>query len=220
MSLKRILLAALLVLACLPSASAPRPAGIVAWYNGDWQTGMPGLWNWYGAPEKFARVYDQFQVPDGGWTIVGIFSDNRLMTGNPIIRRASWEIRRGMAPGNGGDLVASGISSAAKMEDPSVYAPEYPLLEAKRHFRLQVGNLHIQLPAGQYWLSVTPVGQGVATASATRGTRAVGLGPDGLGMAFFDDSIAANRFVPAEAIGNGGQKGIAGSFSQGIIVAK
>ena len=87
----------------------PLRAQQVGWYNGEWRSGIPGPGNWYANANSYIRVYDEFQVPEGGWTVVGAFSDNRLPASRSIVN-ASWEIRRGMAPGNGGEIVASGVT--------------------------------------------------------------------------------------------------------------
>jgi hypothetical protein len=53
----------------------------------------------------FSRVYDDFVVPAGGWTVLGMFSHNRMDFSG--VTAAAWEIRRDMAPGKGGKKVAS-----------------------------------------------------------------------------------------------------------------
>jgi hypothetical protein len=88
-----------------------------------------------------------------------------------------------------------------------------------KHFRIQVNNLHVQLPAGHYWISVTPVGQGQIIAHATLGRSAVGIDETGLGMTLIDRPDGP-RFAIAEAVGRPGQMGIAKHFAQGVIVAK
>ena len=45
-------------------------ATAIGWYNGDWQSGIPGQANWYLSNLSFSRVYDDFVVPKGGWTVV------------------------------------------------------------------------------------------------------------------------------------------------------
>jgi hypothetical protein len=203
--------------------------GVTGWYNGEWQSGIPGLSNWYVSFEDYSRVYDQFQVPEGGWTVVAVFSDNGLYN-FPTVVNASWEIRRGMVPGNGGTVIASGVAPAIVTSDPSVTAARYPASEVPKHFRIQVGNLNVQLPAGRHWVSVTPLGRGgtyMSTvsgksdsyASATLGRNCVGIQENGLGIALFDRP-AGPRFAIAESVGSGGQLGIARHFAQGVIISK
>src|ERR1039457_4250183 len=82
------------------------PSGRVGWYNGDWQSGISSPGNFYAWAQQFGRVYDDFVVPDGGWTVVGVFSHNNM--GSTAVTQASWEIRSGVSAGNQGTLVASG----------------------------------------------------------------------------------------------------------------
>ena len=56
------------------------PAVITGWYNGDWQIAIGGMANWYVSDTQFGRTYDDFVVPNGGWTVVGVFSNNSLYT--------------------------------------------------------------------------------------------------------------------------------------------
>src|SRR6266702_414405 len=75
--------------------------GNILWYNGDFN-GVNGLANEdntaLGSGE-FASVYDDFNVPSGGWTVTAVFSDNLSST---TITGATWEIRQGISEGNGG----------------------------------------------------------------------------------------------------------------------
>jgi hypothetical protein len=199
------------------SAPAPAPAAqagpapTVGWYNGDWQSGVPGLSNWYVSSTDFARVYDDFNVPDGGWTVVSVFSNNGLYEFPPV-RQASWEIRSEMAPGKGGRLIASGMKAAT--ETPvTTFNPD------GSQFRIQVDGLHVRLPPGRYWLSVTPVGQGKAYVNATRGAHAIGEPAGNNGAALFTSIGAGLLYQPAESIGRGGQLGFGKDFSQGVIIA-
>lgn len=49
------------------------PTGVVGWYNGDWRAAIPGMNNFYVSGTQFGRTYDDFVVPDGGWTVTGVF---------------------------------------------------------------------------------------------------------------------------------------------------
>src|SRR5205814_9755995 len=79
------------------------------WYNGDFN-GVNGLANEdntsLGSGE-YARVYDDFNVTGGGWTVTSVFSDNLE---NTNVTGATWEIRQGISEGNGGTLIASGMT--------------------------------------------------------------------------------------------------------------
>jgi hypothetical protein len=210
-----VVFAGIVLLLALP---AQNTGSVVGWYNGDWQSGIPGAPNWYLNADEFARIYDQFQVPSGGWTIVSVFSNNYISDAANVAS-VSWEIRRGMTPGNGGELVASGLSPAIQSPDPSVSTPRYPEPVAKTRFRIQANFLHVQLPAGSYWLSVTPAGVKTSTASPTLGSNAVGLDANGPRLAVVDRT-AGPRYAIAEALGRTGQVGRARQYSQGVIVAK
>jgi len=199
-------------IAALPDAQ-DKPRAVLGWYNGDWQSGLPGLANRYGASDEFSRVYDDFVVPEGGWIVVGAFSDNRM--GFAGVTRASWEIRKGMSPRCGGKVVASGVSSAGQTVIPGNGPfPRDPLIG----YRIQVDGLRVPLPPGTYWLSVAPVGDGASFASATRGRNAVGHPAGNNGMALFDSSLRDRRFEQAETVGVGGQYGFASDFSQGVLI--
>jgi hypothetical protein len=205
--------------ASLPLALfAQQVGGVVGWYNGEWRSGTPGPPNWYANATSFIRVYDEFQVPEGGWTVVGVFSDNGFPEPRTIVN-ASWEIRRGLAPGNGGEIVASSVAPVAQGPDPSVTPKKYPAAEIPKHFRIQVDNLHVQLPPGYYWLSVTPVGGDKFHISATLGANAVGLDRTGLGLALVDSSEGPH-FAILESTARSGQSGMAQHCAQGVIVAK
>jgi hypothetical protein len=219
MNTTRALPIALLSLFLLIALSAQQPdAGVIGWYNGEWQSGIPGLQNWYLDPDNFSRVYDEFKVPEDGWTITGVFSDNGLYQ-LPEVSRASWEIRRDMALGRGGKVVASRVAHATQIPDPSVTPSRYPASEVAKHFRIQVDGLRVRLPAGRYWLSVAPVGQGQSYLSATRGANAVGTDAVRPGIALFHRAGGPD-FVPAETVGSRGQMGIGQHFAQGVIIAK
>jgi hypothetical protein len=196
--------------------SAPKPSGTGAgWYNGDWQSNIPGLSNWYASAKEYVRVYDDIVVPEGGWTVTSVFSNNRMdFTG---VTRASWEIRSFMSAGEGGTLVASGLSPATQTVIPgSGPFPRDPLVG----YRIQVDDLHVQLAPGRYWLSVSPVGKGQSYASATKGRNAVGNPPGNNGLALFTYTLRNYFFQEAETIGRGGQLGHAKDFSMGVIIAK
>ncbi len=120
------------------------------WYNGDCHSSGVGGWpNWYVSNQEFVRTYDKFLVPVGGWVVTGVFSNNEFMGSVPPITQAAWEIRSGMASGNGGTVMASGVNPAIQTLLAGTYPPAY---------RIEVTGLRIPLPAGDYVLNVTPVG--------------------------------------------------------------
>jgi hypothetical protein len=55
-------------------------------------------------------------VPEDGWIVLGVFSDNRMDFDG--VTKASWEIRKDMLPRSGGIVVASGVSPATQTAIP------------------------------------------------------------------------------------------------------
>jgi len=218
MTLKGAALLSVFGLALFFALAAQEPGSAIGWYNGDWQSGIPSPANWYMAPDDYARVYDQFQVPAGGWTVVSVFSNGSIPDATAI-GTVSWEIRRGMSPGNGGEVVAAGVSPAIQSDDPAVAAARYPDAVKKTHFRIQANFLHVPLAAGSYWLSVTPGGIRNANAASTLGANAVGVDSNGPRMALLDRA-AGPRYAIAESAGRTGQVGRARYFSQGVIIGR
>jgi len=199
-------------LAALPHLPV-QPGAAIGWYNGEWQSGIPGVGNWYHWKNDFSRAYDDFVVPEGGWTVVAVFSDNRMDFAG--VTEASWEIRSGMWAGNGGKLVASGVSPATQTAIPGIGAnPRDPAVG----YRIQVTGLKIHLAPGTYWLSVAPVVDGNSYLNATRGRNAVGIPPGNNGQAIVDSGGAPLHFRDAASFGPGGQLGVAGDFSQGVMI--
>jgi hypothetical protein len=191
------------------AATQPQSApAVVGWYNGDWQIGLPGLANWFSGGWEFSRVYDDFIVPAGGWTVLGVFSNNRMESAR--VTKAAWEIRRDMAPGKGGKKVASGVSRATQVPIPE--NGPFPG-ESLFGYRIQVDGLHVILPPGRYWLSVAPVGNGGHWyASSTLGRNAVGDPPGNNGGALLNSPDLRLNFSDA------GRTGRAQDFSQGVII--
>jgi hypothetical protein len=89
----------------------------------------------------------------------------------------------------------------------------------KTRYRIQAGFLRLQLPAGSYWVSVTPSGVNTANASPTLGANAVAVDANGPHLALVDRT-AGPRFAIAESAGRTGQVGRARYFSQGVIIAR
>ena len=115
----------------------------MGWYNGDCSIG--GWSNWYVSGQQFLRTYDDFIVPDRGWTIAGLFSNNTMSPSS--VTQAAWEIRSGVSAGNGGAVVASGVGTATLTQVP-------PGANSGSVFRVEVNGLSVQLPPGRYWLNV------------------------------------------------------------------
>jgi len=174
----------------------------VGWYNGDCHsTGIGGWSNWYLSNQQFTRVYDEFLVPNGGWTVIGVFSNN-LLYNPPPVTQASWEIRRGLSAGNGGTVVASGVSPATQT-----------YIAALDAYRIEVDGLQIPLPAGEYSLSVTPVGPTYRQSYVceTQGQKAIGA-PPGTGTAFYSSDPASFDWISGTGATNA-------NFSQGVMIS-
>jgi uncharacterized protein YjbI with pentapeptide repeats len=182
---------------------------ILGWYNGDPVNNFNiGLVNGLFASLGQANVYENFIVPAGGWTVSGVFSVNEM---DVAITQAEWEIRSGMSSGNGGTLIASGTSKASQTS----------LGLSGRGFtmyKVEVDNLSIFLPPGQYWLSVAPAGipAGNGSGSAyTTGLNAVG-NPPGNDLNNFQN-------FPSQGIhflANPGSGGSARDWSLGVLIRK
>ena len=202
--LLRIILAGLLFTFSSNSLSHAQgtPTTSVGWYNGDCHsTGTGGWSNWYLSSQQFTRVYDEFLVSTGGWTVVGVFSNN-LLTNAPPVTQASWEIRSGVSSGNGGTLIASGVNPATETYSASVGA-----------YRIEVDGLEVKLAAGTYYVSVTPVGVGYQQSYVceTTGPNAIGA-PAGNGLAYY--SVQSSSFTWLSGTG-----GTNLNFSQGVLIS-
>src|SRR5260370_27066299 len=131
-----------------------------------------------------------------------------------VIAAAVWEIRSGVSAGNGGTVVASGVSQGTQ-----TLVSSWP--DGEKIYRVEVDGLRVRLTPGTYWLSVTPVvPSAYSTQSyvcATRGANAAGspLGTDGNAF-FYSLAIPGNTFVDVQ---NAGAVGISGDFSQGVLIS-
>ena len=181
----------------VPSAT-PRPpstpgGGNLLWYNGDWD-GIQGLSNEQDTSlgsGQYAHTYDDFNVTDGaGWQVGAVFSNNLTDTN---ITGATWEIRQGISPGNGGILIASGMTATPLVTATGRSGFGYT------EYSVQVSGISVHLPQGNgYFLNVTPIGDltGRSFVSTTSGANAVGQPPGNNQNAFFDSNIFGLSFVP------------------------
>jgi hypothetical protein len=178
----------------------------VGWYNGDRQIGIPGVQNWYISPTQLARTYDDFVVPDGGWIVAGVFSNNTMYSAPPVTQ-AAWEIRSSLASGSAGTLVASGISAATVSFNPTLSV-----------YRIEVDGLQVTLAPGYYYLNVAPVGPGATQSyvAATLGANAVGNPPGNDGGAIYCSSADGMSFAP---ISTTGTPGTSADYSQGVLIS-
>ena len=189
----------------LVAHAAAQTTTAVGWYNGDRVFSIPGYANWFLSSAQCTRIYDDFVVPDGGWTVAGVFSNNSFYNAPPVTQ-ASWEIRSGMdADASGGTVIASGLNPATVTNDARTST-----------VRLQVDGLQLVLEPGRYWLSVVPAGLAGSQSylAATLGTSAVGTPPGNNGRAVIR-SCSSNTFAPLTAIG---QSASSSDFSQGLLI--
>lgn len=155
---------ALLGFAVLLGVAQSRVEAQTRWYNGDLD-GSGALRNQSGV----ASTFENFTVTDaGGWHVNELWSNNVTDTG-AFGATADWSIRTGMSVGNGGTVIASGITSA------SVTPTGRTLFGSYTEYKVDVFGLSIDLAPGGYWLSVSPtMTTGLAFNSFTSGANGTG----------------------------------------------
>ena len=145
---QRMVLAGLVLVLARAISAQGVPAGTVGWYNGDCSSPIDGWNDYYLSDTQFMRIWDDFVVPPGGWTITGVFSNNSLYVDPSQVTQVSWVIASGLGAGStGGTVVASGLGLSAVT----------PTRNANGTYHLEVDDLWVQLPPGTYWLSMAPV---------------------------------------------------------------
>jgi hypothetical protein len=170
----------------------PTPPGNALWYNGDFD-GNNGLANQENVVGSglYSRIYDDFNVTDAnGWDVTELFSDN---LSNTTITGATWEIRQGVSEGNGGTLIASGMTVTP------IVTPTGRSGFGFTEFMVLVPGLSVHLPtsANPYWLNVAPIGSatGQAFDSTTSGANCVGTPCGNDANAFWDSSFFGVTFT-------------------------
>src|SRR5439155_4363046 len=178
-----------------PTAT-PTPPPNALWYNGDFDN-VDGLTNEENTfATGFSHIYDDFNVNDpAGWDVDSVFSDNLASTN---ITSATWEIRQGVSAGNGGTLIASGMTVTP------VVTPTGRSGFGFTEFMVEVTGLSVHLAPGTYWLNVTPVDNldgGRSFDSTTSGANCIGT-PCGQGdNAFLDSTLFFANFEPVADFG-------------------
>ena len=173
-----------------PTAT-PTPPPNALWYNGDFDN-VDGLTNEENTfATGFSHIYDDFNVTDSpGWDVTSVFSDNLASTN---ITSATWEIRQGVSAGNGGTLIASGMTVTP------VVTPTGRSGFGFTEFMVEVTGLSVHLAPGTYWLNVTPVDNldgGRSFDSTTSGANCVGMPCGNDSMAFLDSTLFGAVFEP------------------------
>ena len=163
------------------STPTPTPMGDALWYNGDFD-GVDGLTNEQDTfASGFAHIYDDFNVNDSeGWDVTSVFSNDLIST---TVTGATWEIRQGITSGNGGALIASGMTAT-----PNV-TPTGRSGFGFTEFMVEVTGLDVHLAPGTYHLNVTPIGNldgNRSFNSTTGGANCVGTPCGSNGNAFLD----------------------------------
>src|SRR5256714_8272805 len=128
-----------------------RPSGNLLWYNGDFN-GVNGLANEENTSigsGQFASVYDDFIVPSPGWNVIAVFSDNLQHTN---VTGALWEIRQGVSEGNGGTLIASGMTMTPVVTPTG--RSGFGFIE----YMVEVTGLNVHLPPLPSGLNFSPNG--------------------------------------------------------------
>jgi hypothetical protein len=190
----------------------PTPGGIL-WYNGDFDgestgNGLANEDNTSLGSGQYSHIYDDFNVPAGGWDVGAVFSNNLE---NTNVTAATFEIRQGVSSGNGGTIVASGMTVT-----PDVF-PTGRTGFGFVEMTVQVSNLNIHLNQGTYHLNVTPVGDltGRSFNSSTMGANCVGTPCGNNGNSFWDSNFFGVNFTPAGP--NCAPPNLCNDFSMGIL---
>jgi hypothetical protein len=195
-------------------SSVPPPRGFpgpTLWYNGDFNgvNGLPNEQDSSLGAGQYAHTYDDFNVPDpGGWNVTALISYNLTDLPTTCVTGATWEIRQGITPGNGGTLIASGMTTTPYVIGTGRSGFGY------NEYWIQVDKLSLHLPQGNgYFLNVTPIGDdyGRSFVSTTSGANAVGSPPGNNQNAFFDSNFFGQSFIPT-----GGEWGQPYDYSMGV----
>jgi len=152
----------LVLTAALLCAREARSSAIV-YYTGD-PNGQAAYGNYQDLSGKVnipeSQVFEDFIVSPGSvWNVTGMFV-NETDLGPSNVTTATWSIRTGMGPGNGGTVLYSGASPAT--EGSGTVS------------QISVSGLNITLPPGQYWMNVTPQTNGTKlVANSTSGVNEI-----------------------------------------------
>jgi len=142
----------------------------VLWYAGD-VSGIAAADVQYPGGGQF--LYDDFVLGSAS-TVGGFFGNYWLGSQASFTNQATWELRSGAGPGDGGTLLASGTDPATMTATGNTNS-QLNLAE----YTLTLTGLSVNLPAGTYWLGLFPVtdsctGCANLSASLTTGTNEIG----------------------------------------------
>lgn len=201
-----------LIIASVLAGIVPVHADPILWYNGD-DISVGGTLSGGGAADEitsnigYYRAYDDFSISGPMWHVTSIWCNNAMSI--PGITQASWEIRSGMAPGNGGTIIASGSAAAT-------LTPTGRFINLVPEYTVSLSGLNLFLTPGTYWLNVSPlVGSDPLTGgslgsytSFTTGANAIGTPPGNNANGLLDWTGSSNPFL---AIGFDLSMGVAGT---------
>jgi len=191
MSLALMALLANLSLAAQDTAhktpTPPKYCNPCLFYGGDFDVNNSaenGLLDGIGSTAD-GEVYVPFTVPkQQKWQVTGLFVtliSNDL--NNAVPAQIKWEIRKHVATGRGGTLLASGITRATIAE---VFDCDVPLDVPCA--ALGTNAIKVSLPSGRYWLAVVPLCEG-------KGSNCDG---DYYDLVDAEDRPPANHYGPLE----------------------
>ena len=159
----------------------------VLWYGGDWDF-RSGLLS---SQASGAMTYDDFDVATGGATVTHLFG--HFATSDAPPDSAFYEIRLGVGPGNGGTLLAAGMTTASAVHVGDV--------GDRFIYRITVNLINtVALEAGKYWIGIAPSSKSADYhILTTSGANGMGI-PLTNGNAFFDWREEGYNFVAVEKL--------------------
>jgi hypothetical protein len=189
----------LIACACLLGAATSYAA--VTWYGGDFD-GRNGAPNEINGLLDDARTYDDFSLPSAS-ILTAVWSNNLFDSFSAT--QAQVEIRTGVTVGNGGTLVFSGTFPATVT---NTGRSGFGMDEKT----VRVTGLSVNLGAGTYFLSVTPVGVGSGRSFVSTAAGVNGVGqPLANGNSFVNSLELGFTFASTSYLGSGNW-----DFSMGV----
>lgn len=181
-----------------------RPAG-AQFYAGD-PNGVYGLSCERNTLVSDARVYEQLVVPVTfvSSQMVGCFARSPA-AGN--VSQVYWEVRTGMAVGNPGTLIATGVTPAATTHFGWMFGsyPMQPLLGGGMMPSVQIVQistpLALALAPGSYQITMSPIGigQGRYYSCSTSGLNAIG-GSVNDGVAYMESPFWGYPVIDSQTV--------------------
>lgn len=180
----QILSPSISLLIVLLTGSTPAHSEVL-WYGGDIDPNGGAINNSRITAIYGSNVLDDFVVTDtSGWHVTGLFSNN--IADYPIemypFTEAVWSIRTGVATGEFGNFLFSGVS-------PVTVTPTGRTWGERLEYTIAVNNLSLDLSPGSYFMSVSPLPEfGIYYVGYSNGEGAVGT-------AGISGVLAENRYV-------------------------